>query len=115
MSTVLRALTNAKAAAIFYRLAVVDFLLFVIVAVASSILTALAGTQWSTSDNQTRLMIVVGIIGSVATTMKAFFSDAMSKVAKGQIPFIEAPPAPGTIVKETTASSATTTTPPATQ
>lgn len=111
MSNALRILTNAKAAAIFYRLAIVDFVLFVISAVTSSMLTALAGTNWSTADKQTRFMITVGIIGSVATTMKAFFSDAMSKVAKGQIPFVE-PPAPGTVEKVTTVQQQTTTTPP---
>ncbi len=115
MSTAFKLFSTAKATAVLYRMAIINGILYFIVAAAFAIQTALAGVEWELASKQTKFMITVGIIGTVATAMKALISDAMSKITKGELPFVEAPPAPGTIVKETTVSSATTTTPPATQ
>lgn len=82
-------------------------------ALASSMLTALAGTQWNETDGQTKLMICIGVLGSWCTTLMALFSKAMARVSNGELPFIEGPPPPGTVERTVTNQVKTTTIPPA--
>lgn len=85
------------------------FVLFCIGAICTASLSALAGTQWSTSDAQTKTMILIGIIGNVVNTVMALFSKAMARVKDGEQPFVDDPETK-TEKKTVTASVQTTTT-----
>lgn len=87
------------------------FCLFSFNALCSAILTALAGTQWSDVDNQTRFMIAIGVAANWTNTIMALFSKAMSRVKDGESPFIDSQPAPGTIERKVTQQVSITSTP----
>lgn len=65
------------------------FVLFCVGAVCTALLGALAGTQWETTDSQTRFMIGVGVLGNVVNTVMALFSKAMARVKDGASPFVD--------------------------
>lgn len=90
--------------------------LYIVGVISTSALGSLAGMQWSNSDNQTRLMVIISIAGTSALTLKAFIDDTAQKVARGESPFAEIPNdplAPGMIQKTVIAQveTKTTTTP----
>ena len=72
----------------------VRFLLFTLSSLCSSALTALAGTQWDTSDTQTKVMIVIGVLGSWSTTVGAYLDKTAQKLSTGESPFGTTPPNP---------------------
>lgn len=104
-------LSDAKAAILLNKLAVFRFLLFSFGSLAAATQTALAGMQWSNSDWQTRLMVMIGVLSSWSIAMMAFLDKTMARIALGENPFVDAPPAPGTIEKTVIAQVKTTTTP----
>lgn len=50
----------------------------------TSIMTALAGTNWSTADSQTRFLIVVSIAANFAGTLIAFFRQKLTSLVSGK-------------------------------
>lgn len=91
------------------------FFLFSVNALCASLLSALAGTDWATSDLQTRIMIGIGVGGSWTNTIMALFSKAMSRVKEGESPFIDRQTEQTVIKKEVTSQVSVTTTPPASE
>ncbi len=83
--------------------------------VSSATLAALSGMDWATASTQSRLMVVIGVCGTVAGTVGAFLDQSAQRLVRGELPFIDAPidPAPGTVKKTVTAQVETTTTPSA--
>lgn len=92
------AISNASATVILYRLAIARFFLFFIVTLCSSIMTALAGTLWEQVDNQTRFLIVVSILSTVASNVMAFFDQSIKTAREGKDPItgLSNPPFPST-------------------
>lgn len=70
-----------KRTLLVYKLAIVRFALFVVQTLCGSIMAALAGTQWSSADGQTKFLIVVGIVASLTATLGAFFDKTLSKLS----------------------------------
>lgn len=113
-----------NAQALIVRVLLWRAMFFVIGVIATSTLSALSGMDWAQANPQTRFMVVLGICGTVAGTIGAFLDQTASRVAKGELPFIDAPnslgsaspfpPAPGTVEKTVTAQveTKTTLTPP---
>lgn len=80
-------LSNARATVLLYKMQIAWFCLFTFSALGSAVMTALAGTNWSGADDQTRFMICVGVFVSWANTMMALFNKSMGRLADGQLPF----------------------------
>jgi uncharacterized phage infection (PIP) family protein YhgE len=76
---------NARALVI-YRLVIARFILFNIVTIGGAIMTALAGTNWSNCDNQTRFLIVVSVAVTWAGTTGAFLDQSLKRIADGKSP-----------------------------
>jgi hypothetical protein len=81
--------SDAKAAMLLHKLAILRFLLFSFGSLATAAQTALAGMDWVNSDTQTQLMVVVGILASWSIAMMAFLDRTMARIAQGEIPFGE--------------------------
>jgi hypothetical protein len=73
---------------LLYKLAIVRFALFVLHSLCGSIMAALAGTEWSSADWQTRFLIVVGIVSSLTATLLAFFDKTSARIAEGKNPLV---------------------------
>jgi len=67
-----------------HRLTVGWVLLFSFNSLCASIMTALAGTDWATSDGQTKFLIVIAIIAGWTNTLMAFFNQAASRLKDGK-------------------------------
>lgn len=98
------------------RLLIWRAVLYVGGVMTSATLAALSGMQWATADNQTRLMVLIGIFGTVAGTIGAYIDQTAARAAKGEIPFVDVqnslpsnPPFPGTVEKTVTAQLETKT------
>jgi len=79
-------ISNARRTLLVYRLAIVRFALFVVQTLCGSVMAALAGTQWSSADGQTKFLIVVGIIASLTATLGAFFDKTLAKLGDPLMP-----------------------------
>ncbi len=95
-------LINAKESFLLHRLTIFRFFLFSVGALCTSLQTALAGTDWATSDRQTQIMIVIGIVGSWVVTMSAFLDKSMARIAHGQNPFLDSQVTSSTEITERT-------------
>jgi hypothetical protein len=80
------ALAAMSSNAVVYRLAIARFCLFSMVTLCGSIMTALAGTVWSESDNQTRFLIVISILSTWGGTILAFLDKSMKNAEEGKDP-----------------------------
>jgi hypothetical protein len=100
-------LSNARATVLLYKMQMAWFFLFSFNALCTSALSVLSGNDWANTDNQTRLMILIGVAGSWTNTIMALFSKAMSRVQEGESPFVEPPSV--TTRKTVTAEISTTT------
>lgn len=78
--------SKAKEITALWWLAAVWFLLFTCAALGNSIITAFYGMRWKEMDWQDRIMIGILIFVNWATVMMAFFSRAISRVSRGQLP-----------------------------
>lgn len=95
-------LSNARATVLLYKMQIAWFCLFTFSALGSAVMTALAGTNWSGADNQTRFMICVGVFVSWANTMMALFNKSMGRLRDGQLPFSDQETVVETTTKVTT-------------
>jgi hypothetical protein len=96
--------------------------LYVIGTVIMTTLTALSGVDWSEAAPQTRLMIVLGVVGASCITLRAYINQSISRLVKGDLPTVDTPNLlsstppfpPGTTEKQTVTSQVTrsVTTPP---
>lgn len=82
-------LSNARATVLLYKMQIAWFALFTFSALGSAVMTALAGTNWSGADDQTRFMICVGVFVSWANTMMALFNKSMARLRDGELPFAD--------------------------
>lgn len=67
-----------------HRLTLGWVLLFSFNSLCASIMAALAGTQWDTSDAQTKFLILVAIAASWTNTLMAFFNQAAARLREGK-------------------------------
>ncbi len=79
-------MANARASVALHKLAIARFCCFVIFTLCTAIMTALAGTNWANVDSQTRFLIVVSIVGSVTSTIMAFFDQSIKRATDGKDP-----------------------------
>ena len=91
--------TIDKAQALAIRLGIGWFVLFTISAICASVMTGLAGADWSELDGQSRLMMGLGMILSWTNTMMAFAKQARAQLVAGKDPLADVsrmspPPAP---------------------
>lgn len=81
-----------------HKVTILFFVLFSVNSLASVILAALTGAQWSELDAQSRFMIVLAITANWTGVLMAFFRSSINKLAAGQNPLIDTapsfPPAP---------------------
>jgi hypothetical protein len=77
-------LSNARRTLLLYKLSIARFFLFVISTICASVQTALAGAEWATMSHQSKLMICIGVSGTVASTITAFFDKSAAKIASGE-------------------------------
>jgi hypothetical protein len=64
-------------------LALVLFALICLNTLCTSVMTALAGTNWSAADAQTRFLIVISILGNLTGTLIAFFRQQITNLVNG--------------------------------
>lgn len=69
-----------------YRIAIVWALMFSLVSLGASTLSAIVNIDWSKLNPQARLIVYITIFVSWGTTMMAFFSQAAKKIEEGQLP-----------------------------
>jgi hypothetical protein len=66
-----------------FRLAVVWFILFSLVALSTAIYGSLTGAQWSELDGQSKFMICLAVFANWGGTMMAFISKQAKKIEEG--------------------------------
>lgn len=71
------------------RMAIIWFFLFTFAALGNAIITAFYGMRWSQMERQDVVMVFILIFVNWATVMMAFFSKAISRVQKGELPIAE--------------------------
>lgn len=105
-------INNAKATVLLYKMQIAWFVLFTLSSLGAAVMTALTGTQWNQTDQQTHFMIEVGIFVSWANTMMALFNKSMNRLKDGDPPFVDG----ASVTTQTTATLKTektvSTTPP---
>lgn len=69
---------------LLHRLTIGWVLLFSFNSLCASIMTALAGTDWTAADAQTKFLIVVAIAAGWTNTLMAFFNSAANRVKDGK-------------------------------
>ncbi len=62
-----------------HRAAIIWFCFFSVSSLCASIMTALAGTNWATCDDQTRFLIFISVLGGWTTTVGALFKNTAKK------------------------------------
>lgn len=67
-----------------HRITIGWLLLFTGNSLFTSIMAALAGTDWGTSDRQTRFLIVISILANWTGVLMAFFNQAASRIRGGR-------------------------------
>lgn len=67
-----------------YLMAIAKGVFHGLATLCGAIMAALAGTQWSGADGQTRFLIVVGIVASCSSTAAAFFDKTMARLSDGK-------------------------------
>ncbi len=65
-------------------MAVTLFLLICVQNLGSSIMTALAGTNWAQADGQTKILISVSILTNFAGALIAFFRQKLTALVSGE-------------------------------
>lgn len=69
-----------------YRIAIAWALMFSLVSLGASTLSAIVNIDWAKLNPQARLIVYITIFVSWGTTMMAFFSQAAKKIEEGQLP-----------------------------
>lgn len=64
-------------------MAVTIFILICVQNLGSSIMTALAGTNWAGADSQTRFLIVTSILVNFSGALIAFFRQKLTALVSG--------------------------------
>lgn len=64
-------------------MAVTLFILICVQNLGSSIMTALAGTNWAQADTQTRVLITISILTNFAGALIAFFRQKLTALVSG--------------------------------
>lgn len=108
---------NAHATMVLHWLAIWKCSFFVATTLGGSILAALAGMDWETSDAQTKVMVVIGMVVSFSATMGAFIDNSLKQAREGKDPITGLTNQPfAEVTQKTTLTEVTekTTTPPAT-
>lgn len=72
-------------------MAILWFVLFSVNALCTSMVAALTGSSWVLLDNQSRLMIVIAIIGNWTGTVMAFISKQSTRFSQGSTPPVNEP------------------------
>lgn len=76
-------LNTVTRTAVLYWMAAVWALFFSVNSLGSAVMVALAGTTWSTSDGQTKFLIVVAIGVNWSNTILAYLHKGMSAISEG--------------------------------
>lgn len=69
-----------------WRMAIFWFCLFSVNTLCTSITAALVGADWAQLDTQSKLMIVIAVIGNWTGAIMAFVSKQAQKIQKGELP-----------------------------
>lgn len=79
-------ISQTKEKILLWWLVVVWFLLFSISSLCTAIVGALYGMRWNEIEFQDKFVVSLIIFVNWSTTMMAFFSKAVSRVQKGELP-----------------------------
>lgn len=82
-------LSHAKEKVLLWWIVAVWFLLFSGSALATAIVAALYGMRWNAVERQDKFVICLLVFINWSTTMMAFFSKAVARVQKGELPLVE--------------------------
>lgn len=69
---------------LLHRITIGWVLLFTINSLATSIMAALTGAQWSDLDEQSKFMICVAVMANWTGVLAAFFNQAASRLRDGR-------------------------------
>lgn len=68
---------------LLHRITIGWLVLFTANSLFTSVMAALAGTDWASSDAQTKFLIIVAILANWTGVLMAFFNQAASRVRRG--------------------------------
>jgi hypothetical protein len=69
---------------VIHKMTVIWLVIFTSGSLGTSILTALAGTDWGTIGSQEKLMIYIAIFVNWTNVIAAFINQAISRVKQGE-------------------------------
>ena len=73
-------LTAAKITMLEYKMAILMFVLFSVNSLCSCFVASMAGSVWATLDTQSKITVVVAMVGNWTGTVIAFVSKAATRI-----------------------------------